>query len=92
MTKSGFDILPILDEELEIDDDIMKKLKKDKEIWENFNNFPELYKRVRIGNIQREKKGSEPYKKALKHFLEETKKNNMYGDWDDNGRLNNIYN
>ena len=91
MTKSGLDVLPNLDEELEIDKDILKSLKKDDETWDNFNNFPELYKRVRIGNIQREKKSSEAYKKALKHFLEETKENNMYGDWDDNGRLKDIY-
>ena len=92
MTKYGSNILPNLDEEMKINKDILKKLKKDNEIWKNFNNFPELYKRVRIGNIQREKKDSEAYKKALNHFLEETKMNNIYGDWNDNGRLNNIYN
>ena len=91
MAKAGYDILPDLDEEFEIDKDILKALKKDDKVWENFENFPELYKRVRIGNIQREKKKSEPYNKALKHFMEETKKNNMYGDWDDNGRLADIY-
>ena len=92
MTKSGLDVLPDLEEEFEIDKDILKSLKKDDEIWDNFNNFPESYKRIRIGNIQRDKKNSEAYKKALKHFLEETKQNNMYGDWDDNGRLTDIYN
>lgn len=91
MTKCGSNILPNLDEEMKINKDILKKLQKDNEIWKNFNNFPELYKRVRIGNIQREKKDSEAYKKALNHFLEETKMNNMYGDWNDNGRLNDIY-
>ena len=91
MTKSGLDVLPDLDEEFEIDKDILKSIKKDDEIWDNFNNFPELYKRVRIGNIQRDKNNKEVYKKALKHFLEETKNNNMYGEWDDNGRLTNIY-
>ena len=91
MTQSGLDVLPDLDEELEIDKDILKSLKNNKETWENFNNFPELYRRVRIGNIQREKKKSEAYNKALKHFLEKTKENEMYGDWDDNGRLTDIY-
>ena len=91
MTKAGLGVLPDLDEELDIDEDILKSLKKDDEIWDNFNNFPELYRRVRISNIQREKKKSEAYNKALKHFLEETKENKMYGDWDDNGRLTDIY-
>ena len=91
MTNDGLKVLPDLDEEFEVDKDILKLLKKDKETWENYKNFPELYKRVRIGNIQREKKKSEAYNKALKHFLEETKDNNMFGEWDDNGRLKNIY-
>ena len=91
MTPSGLEVCPELEEEFEIDKDILKKLKSDNEIWDNFKNFPELYKRVRIGNIQKEKKNSESYKKTLKHFLEETKKNNMYGEWDDNGRLIDIY-
>ena len=91
MTQSGLDVLPDLEEEFEINKDILKSLKKDDIIWENFNNFPELYKRVRIGNIQKEKKSSLTYKKALKHFLDETKENNLYGDWDDNGRLTDIY-
>ena len=64
---------------------MIKKLGKILKIFQNY------YKRVTIGNIQREKKKSEAYNKALKHFLEETKDNNMYGDWDDNGRLRNIY-
>ena len=91
MTKAGLDVLPDLNKELVIDEDILKALKRDKEILKNFNNFPELYKRVRIGNIQREKKESEVYNKTLKHFLEETKENNMYSDWDDNGKLTDIY-
>ena len=91
MTKSGFNVLPDLDKEFKIDKSILKLLKKDKEIWKNFNNFPELYKRIRIGNIQYMKKKNDIYNKALKHFLEETKLNNIYGDWDDNGRLTDIY-
>lgn len=91
MTQSGLDVMPDLNKKFKIYEDILYLLKRDKETWNNFNNFPELYKRVRIGNIQREKKSSDAYKKALNHFLEETKKNNMYGDWNDNGRLVDIH-
>ena len=91
MDESGFNKLPDLDKEFKIDKSILKLLKKDKEIWKNFNNFPELYKRIRISNIQGMKKKTEAFNKKLKHFLEETKKNNIYGDWDDNGRLTDIY-
>ena len=91
MTESGYKVLPDLDKEFKIDINILKLLKKDKQIWKNFNDFPELYKRVRIGNIQSKKKKSDEYNKALKHFLEETKNNNIYGEWNDNGRLTDIY-
>ena len=91
MTESGLNVLPDLDKEFEIDKHILKLLKKDKDVWKNFNNFPELYKRIRIGNIQDLKKKKDIYDKTLKHFLEETKNNNIYGDWDDNGRLTDVY-
>ena len=55
MTKAGLDVLPDLDEELDIDKDILKTLKKDEEIWDNFNNFPELYRRLGLA-IFKEKK------------------------------------
>ena len=91
MTESGLNVLPDLDKEFKIDKHILKLLKKDKDVWKNFNNFPELYKRIRIGNIQDLKKKKDIYDKTLKHFLEETKNNNIYGDWDDNGRLTDVY-
>ena len=91
MDESGFNKLPDLDKEFKIDNSILKLLKKDKEIWKNFNNFQELYKRIRISNIQGMKKKTEAFNKKLKYFLEETKNNNIYGDWDDNGRLTDIY-
>ena len=55
MTKAGFNVLPDLNEEFEIDKDIVKLLEKDKDVWKNFNNFPELYRRIRISNIQGQK-------------------------------------
>ena len=35
--------------------------------------------------LSRENKDT--YEKALKHFIEETKKNKMFGQWNDYGRL-----
>ena len=73
MTESGYEVLPDLDEEFIIDDDILKMLKKDKECWNNFNNFPKLYKRIRIANIERERKNKESFDRALNNFLKKTK-------------------
>lgn len=87
MTESGIKEMPDLDEEFVIEDDILKLLKADETIWNNFNRFPKLYQRIRISNIQRERKKKDVFERMLKHFLEETKSNNIYGEWNDNGRL-----
>ena len=87
MTDEGFKALPDLDEEFEIDKDIIESLKKDKEVWDNFNEFPELYRRVKISNIQRERKKPEVFNRMLENFLKNTKANKMNGNWNDYGRL-----
>lgn len=84
---NGYNQLPDLDEEFEIDDDILELLKKDDETWNNFSSFPQLYRRIKIGNIQRERKKADVFDRMLANFLKATKENKMYGDWNDNGRL-----
>ena len=87
MTSEGFEILPDLDEEFRIDDDIIKALKKDSEVWKNFLNLPDLYKRIKISNIQKERKNEEVFKKKLANFIKTTKTGKTPGNWDDYGRL-----
>ena len=87
MTGEGFKILPDLDDEFKIDDDIMESLKEDDEIFNNFNRFPELYRKVKISNIQKERKNPKVFNRMLKNFLKNTKENKMTGNWNDYGRL-----
>ncbi|WP_296885254.1 YdeI family protein [uncultured Methanobrevibacter sp.] len=87
MTSDGFKILPDLDEEFVIDDDIITALKKDSEVWKNFLDFPDLYKRIKISNIQKERKNEENFKKKLNYFIKNTKSGKTLGNWDDYGRL-----
>ena len=88
MTEYGMDVLPKdFYEDFKIDDDILKLLKKDDEIWKNFNGFPPLYKRIKIGNIQDKRKNRDEFEKSLANFLKKTKENKIYGNWDDYGRL-----
>ena len=87
MTSDGFKILPDLDEEFVIDDDIITALKKDSEVWKNFLDFPDLYKRIKISNIQKERKNEENFKKKLNYFIKNTKSGKTPGNWDDYGRL-----
>lgn len=87
MTDAGYEILPDLDEEFIIDEDILELLKKDPEVFNNFNNFPELYKKIKIGNIQKERKNKDVFNRMLTNFLKKTNENKMYGNWNDYGRL-----
>lgn len=87
MTEEGFKSLPDLDKEFEIDEDILKSLKEDRKVWTNFNNFPKLYQRVKISNIQKERKKSDVFNRMLENFVKNTKNNKMNGNWNDYGRL-----
>ena len=70
-----------------IDGDILTALKADEAVWNNFMNFPPLYRRVRIDTIQIKKKQPDLFKSRLEKFIERTRLNIMYGEWNDNGRL-----
>ncbi len=88
MTDSGRAVLPDMSPSgFKIDGDIVKALQADKIVWENFLNFPPLYRRVRIDTIQIKKKQPELFSGRLIKFIENTRQNIMYGEWNDNGRL-----
>ena len=88
MTAAGRAVLPDMTEKgFVIDEDILKALQSDAEVWRNFQNFPSLYQRVRIDTIQIKKKQPELFQSRLQKFLDNTKAGVMYGEWNDNGRL-----
>lgn len=88
MTDSGRAVLPDMTPAgFSIDGDILAALQADNIIWNNFVKFPPLYQRVRIDTIQIKKKLPELFNSRLKKFIDNTKQNIMFGDWNDNGRL-----
>lgn len=89
MTERGKAMLPDMDiDHFRIDNDVLSALKADETAWNNFQNFPPLYNRVRIDTIQyMKKRNPELFKKRLEKFIENTRNNIMYGMWNDNGRL-----
>ncbi|MEZ0481343.1 YdeI family protein [Planococcus sp. SSTMD024] len=89
MTEQGRRVLPDMRlESFAIDEEIESTLRQDPQVYENFLTFPELYRRIRIDNIQGYKSyDREIFDKRLKKFIENTRANNMYGQWHDNGRL-----
>lgn len=89
MTDQGRRVLPDMrPESFTIDEEIESALKRDPQVYENFLNFPELYRRIRIDNIQGYKSyDRELFDKRLEKFIQNTRDNKMYGQWNDNRRL-----
>ncbi|TWT07918.1 thymidylate synthase [Planococcus sp. CPCC 101016] len=88
MKEGGLKILPDMQiESFAIDKEIETRLKEDKLVYENYLNFPELYRRIRIDTIQSYRNDPIIFNKRLSKFIDHTRENKMYGQWNDNGRL-----
>ena len=69
----------VLNEKFVIPTDILKELKANKVVWNNFQKFSASYKRIRIAFIDGARKRPTEFKKRLQHFIEMTEKNKMFG-------------
>jgi uncharacterized protein YdeI (YjbR/CyaY-like superfamily) len=69
----------VLNEEFVIPPDILKVIKANKEAWKNFQKFSDSYIRIRIAFIDGARKRPEEFKKRLRHFIEMTEKNKIFG-------------
>ena len=88
MSDEGRRVLPDMDPgSFRIDGVIEQRLLEEKQVFENFMAFPDLYKRVRIDTIQSYKNQPELFKSRLDKFITNTRENKMYGQWNDHGRL-----
>lgn len=85
MTEAGRAQYPT--KEFEIMPEILEALKQEDPLWKNFNSFPELYRRVRIDTIQIKRNDPELFHSRLQKFIDATRRGEMYGQWNDNGRL-----
>ena len=66
-------ILPVIKAPFVFPKDVLKELKKDKEVWKNYEGFSEPYKRIRIAYIEAARKRPEEFKKRLNNFILKTK-------------------
>jgi len=57
--------------------DIIKVLEKDPVTWENYQKFPESYKRIRIAYIDGARVRPEEFERRLYHFIKKTRENKM---------------
>lgn len=70
-------IRKVLSEPFTFPDDIMNKLKANKELWENYQRFSDAYKRIRIAYIDAARKRPEEFEKRLNNFIYKTKENKI---------------
>ncbi|MBO4566082.1 MAG: YdeI/OmpD-associated family protein [Bacteroidales bacterium] len=90
MTPYGLAVAPDLDPSLFVFEDwVLDALKADKKTWENYNSFPEPYRRIRVDFIQhyRQTGREEEAQKALQKFVKTCHAGKMQPGWDDFGRL-----
>ena len=87
MTDKGREVCPDLNAEFIIDSDILERFTANPQAYYNFRAFPDLYRRVRIDNIQRVRGGKELFESRLKKLIEASERGEMIGDWNDCGRL-----
>lgn len=57
--------------------DILDALQKDEEAWQNYQQFSEPYKRIRIAYIDAARKRPSEFQKRLDSFIGKTKKNRL---------------
>jgi uncharacterized protein YdeI (YjbR/CyaY-like superfamily) len=87
MTEAGRAILPDLEAEFIVPADILAALDARPAARSNFQGFPDLYHRVRIGYIEEMRKNPTEFDRRLQNFVNKTAANNMFGNWNDGGRL-----
>ncbi len=66
-------------ERFEIASDILKALKKDENTWAVFQDFPDSYKRIRLGFIEMARNRPEEFRRRLRYFLKMTAQNKRFG-------------
>lgn len=71
------EVLEIIEQEFIFPEDIIKQLKSDKTVWENYQFFSEPYKRIRVAYIDSARKRSDEFDKRLNNFIGKTKENKL---------------
>jgi uncharacterized protein YdeI (YjbR/CyaY-like superfamily) len=80
MTEAGRMVLPDLSlEAFQIAPDILQALQADSETWQHFQDFPEVYQRIRIGYIEEVRRQPTVFQSRLNNFLQKTKRNQQFG-------------
>lgn len=80
MTEAGLaKIGDLCFDTFEIAPDILEALQLEEVTYNNFQQFPDYYKRIRIGFIEEVRKKPDVFQKRLAHFVAMTAKNKRFG-------------
>lgn len=71
------EVINIIQHEFVFPEDILRRLKSDKDVWANYQNFSASYKRIRIAYINDARKRPDEFEKRLNNFIDKTKENKM---------------
>jgi uncharacterized protein YdeI (YjbR/CyaY-like superfamily) len=69
----------VLEREFIFPPDILDAIRADKQAWENYQNFSDVYKRIRVAFIEGARKRPEEFQKRLKHFIKMSRENKLIG-------------
>ena len=67
----------VLSEPFIFPNDIINRLKEDKTLWKNYQQFSDTYKRIRIAYIEAARRRPEEFVKRLNNFIDKTQKNKL---------------
>lgn len=67
-------ILPLITEPYVFPKDILAELKKDPEVWRNYEHFSDSYKRIRVAYINAARPRPDEFRKRLASFIDKTKR------------------
>jgi len=69
----------LLEQEFVFPQDILDTIQADEQAWENYQNFSEPYKRIRVAFIDGARKRPEEFQKRLNYFIKMTRQNKLIG-------------
>jgi endo-alpha-1,4-polygalactosaminidase (GH114 family) len=71
------DVFKVIQQKFNFPEDIMRALKSEKVVWENYQKFSASYKRIRIAYIESARKRPDEFEKRLHNFIDKTKENKL---------------
>ncbi|MCR4669371.1 MAG: YdeI/OmpD-associated family protein [Clostridia bacterium] len=70
-------VLPVINAPFKFPQDILEELRQDEEVWRNYEQFSEPYKRIRVAYIEAARKRPEEFRKRLDSFKEKTRRGRL---------------